>query len=395
MQNQVVVRIVTVNHRLILIVLFISITGVAITSFLISQGYLGEKRISFNQTLVIKISGGGSTNPIPGFHDFSPGSEVLISANPDVGYDFSYWLLDGEIKLENPITVVMNSNRSLQAFFAIIVEPSPSPTISPTPTITPDPSATAEVTIDGETFFFDPTKIESIRPDLFNNSFSIFDVLVYLDQQKQIVLEYHFDETMNTNIIDLINGESNWWYYTYYSGGWRENNVFRPDHYPWKEGTTLNFYRTSSSALETIYNVWRTEIIRLNNNSGKIVIPLVIIRGTSFTKEFENVEVTPHNLRTDIFREDLITAIDVILSLGDQGKISYQLQWYNSIGSANIVRSYWVEGIDTEIASGRAGWVYEAGSNIYRGFQGNHIHLPSDTRILNFPEYVEFFWIYL
>jgi hypothetical protein len=23
----------------------------------------------------------------------------------------------------------------------------------------------------------------------------------------------------------------------------------------------------------------------------------------------------------------------------------------------------------------------------------NHIHLPADTRVLNAPEYVEFFWI--
>jgi hypothetical protein len=372
---------------------------VTIGSLTISQDYFGEKNVSSNQTLVIQISErGGSTKPFPGSYDFLQGSEVLISANPSSGYDFNYWLLDGENKLENPITVGMDSNRSLQAFFAVIAEPSPSPTIPPTPapTIPPEPGATAEVTIDGQTFFFNPAKIETIRPDLFNSSsFSIFDVLVYLDRQNQIVLEYHFDLAMNTNIIDSINGESNWWYHIYYSGGWRENNVFRPDHYPWKEGTTLNFYITSNSALETIYNVWRAEIIQLNNNGGKIIIPLVTIRGTSFTKEFENVEVTPHNLRTDVFREDIITAIDVILSLGDQGKISYQLQWYDNIGTANIVRSYWVEGIDMEIASGRSGWVYEAGSNVYRGFQGNHIHLPSDTRILNFPEYVEFFWINL
>ncbi|MCW4021599.1 MAG: hypothetical protein ACOWW1_01685 [archaeon] len=37
----------------------------------------------------------------------------------------------------------------------------------------------------------------------------------------------------------------------------------------------------------------------------------------------------------------------------------------------------------------------KAGSTNYRGVDGNHIHLPSDPRILNSPEYVLFFWIYL
>ena len=66
---------------------------------------------------------------------------------------------------------------------------------------------------------------------------------------------------------------------------------------------------------------------------------------------------------------------------------------YDTIGIASIVRSYWVEAIDNDKAYDRCGFVYEAGADRYRGFIGNHIHLPSDTRILNSPEYVEFFWI--
>ena len=85
----------------------------------------------------------------------------------------------------------------------------------------------------------------------------------------------------------------------------------------------------------------------------------------------------------------------MILSLADQGKITYELQWYDYIGSASIVRSYWVDAIDEDIALGSCGFVYEAGSKNYRLGAGNHIHLPSDTRVLNSPEYVEFFWICL
>ena len=84
---------------------------------------------------------------------------------------------------------------------------------------------------------------------------------------------------------------------------------------------------------------------------------------------------------------------DVILSLGDQGKLTYDLQWYDSIGLAEIVRSYFIDGINGDNAVGRCGFVYEEGSLDYTGFLGNHIHIPADTRLLYAPEYVEWFWI--
>ena len=98
-------------------------------------------------------------------------------------------------------------------------------------------------------------------------------------------------------------------------------------------------------------------------------------------------------LRKDIFQDEVITAIDVIMSLGDEKKLSYDLQWYNSIGSAQIVKNYYVDRIDEDQIVGRCGFVYESGP-LQVGKRGaNHIHLPADSRVLNSPEYVEFFWI--
>jgi len=262
------------------------------------------------------------------------------------------------------------------------------------PSTQPNVLEWAHVRIGDENYFFNPTIVETTRPDLFKpGHFSMFDILVHLDKENKIELDYHFDESMNTHIIDSINGEPNWWYITFYSGGWTEQNVFRPDHYSWKPLTTLRFYQTSPQNLADIYSVWKQEIEMLESNNGKIIIPEVIIRGNTFTNVFENVEVTTHNLRNDTFQENTITAIDVILSLADQGEMTYELQWYDTIGTASIVRSYWVDTIDNDKAYDRCGFVYEAGADRYRGFTGNHIHLPSDTRILNSPEYVEFFWI--
>ncbi len=256
------------------------------------------------------------------------------------------------------------------------------------------PKMKGNVKIGDKIFSFDPTKVETVRPDLFNPGFfSMFDVLIHLNKNGAINLEYHFDKSMNTNVIDSINGKSGWWYQAYYDGGWPERNVYRPDHYPWKDGTTLKFYKTDPSRLQDIYSVFKEEIKRLKDNDGALVIPEVIIRGRSFNREFKNVKVAPNNMRYDVFKKGITTALDVIISLGDQGKITYELTWMESIGRASIVKNYWVQGIEQDQGYNRCGFVYEAGSSRYRFFSGNHIHLPTDSRILNSPEYVEFFWI--
>ncbi|MBW6463230.1 MAG: hypothetical protein K0B84_03485 [Firmicutes bacterium] len=97
--------------------------------------------------------------------------------------------------------------------------------------------------------------------------------------------------------------------------------------------------------------------------------------------------------RPDIFKPGVITAIDTILSLGEAGLLSYDLQWYESIGTAGLVKSYWVERINEDQSAGRCGFVYEAGNELFRFFKGNHNHIPSDIRVLNSPAYLEYFWI--
>jgi hypothetical protein len=243
-------------------------------------------------------------------------------------------------------------------------------------------------------FRYDPTEIETVRNDIFKEGhFSLFDILIYLDSRGSIDMEYHFDEAMNTHIIDSINGKENWWYRAHYDGGWWENTVFRMDHYLIKEKTSIEIMQKEASYINQIYDVYREEIERLNENNGKVIIPEVIIEGKTDTIQFTDVEVQPHNLRSDIFQPDVITAIDVILTLGDEGNISYDLQWYDTVGTAGIVRSYYVQRIDDDESYDRCGFVYEEGSYLFEGFQGNHVHILSDIRVINSPEYEKWFWI--
>lgn len=245
-------------------------------------------------------------------------------------------------------------------------------------------------------FEFNPQDIETVRPDIFKEGhFSIFDILVHLDKDGAIAMDYHFDETMNTHVINSINGRENWWYMAYYDGGWPEKNVYRMDHYMYKDKMYIRILEEDKSMLDELYNAFREEIQRKEENGGRVIIPTVSIKGPKTELQFTNVEVTPHNLRNDTFQPGVITAIDVILSLSDENKLSYDLQWFDSIGSAGVVRSYWVSRIDDDVMRGRCGFVYEAGSLRDQGFRGNHIHIPSDTRVINSPEYEEWFWICL
>lgn len=189
-------------------------------------------------------------------------------------------------------------------------------------------------------FFYNPSNITTIRQDIFQpGSFSIFDILVHLDNQNEIQLYYHFDETLNTHVIESINDISGWWYYAYYYGGWRENNIFRMDHYPIKEKMTITLYQENPQTINKYNTIFENEITKRQQNNGKIIIPEVIIQGTQETLQFSNIEVTPHNLRNDIFQDSIITAIDVIMTLGELGEITYNLQWYESIGFAEIVKT--------------------------------------------------------
>jgi len=244
-------------------------------------------------------------------------------------------------------------------------------------------------------FTFDPSEIRTLRDDIFNEGyFSIFDILAHLDDTGIINMEYHFEDDMNTYVIDSINDLESWWYIAYYDGGWPERNVYRMDHYPYKDGTYISVSEADKDQLAEYYRIFQEEIQRKKDNAGRIIIPEVIIHTrTDGAIVFKNVEIMPYDLRSDIFKQGTVTAIDAVMTLGDEGMITYGLNWYESVGTAGLVKDYFVDRINEDASSGRCGFVYEEGSFRFQGFTGNHIHIPSDSRVINSPEYIEFYWI--
>jgi hypothetical protein len=70
------------------------------------------------RTLTISASSSGTTDPDPGTYAYSYGSSVTVTASASSGYAFDYWILDGAPKYDNPITVTMNSDHTLKAYFS-------------------------------------------------------------------------------------------------------------------------------------------------------------------------------------------------------------------------------------------------------------------------------------
>jgi hypothetical protein len=106
--------------------------------------------------------------------------------------------------------------------------------------------------------------------------------------------------------------------------------------------------------------------------------------------------VTAHDVRRDVLQPGVVTALDILLSLTEQGELSQlKLTWYESIAGADPVDSYWTEQINEAEAYDGCGFVYETGSSNFTGFLGNHIHVPSDVRVIVSPQYALWFWICL
>jgi len=243
----------------------------------------------------------------------------------------------------------------------------------------------AEINIDGKIYNFNANEITSVRSDLFQTvSFSVFDILVHLNTTGRITLQSHFNDSMDTYVIDSINGNSDyWWYHIYYSGGHIEKNMVRMDHYPWRTGSHVILYHESESYIKNVNALFAGEVSRYAYNNNTIIIPKVNITGDSFSLEFYNLTVIAHNLRTDHFKSGVITAMDVILTLRDLGNISCTLIWITKLGSS-IINSYFVTKINADEASGRCGFLYRVSESF--------IWISADLRILTSPKSVRFYW---
>jgi hypothetical protein len=246
-------------------------------------------------------------------------------------------------------------------------------------------------------FKFEASEVQTVRPDLFQpGHFSLFDILVHLKARGDIRLDYHYDESAATHVIDGLDGEQNWWYEAHYSNGWYESNVWRMDAYPFKNGSRIRLRVEDEDRLAAVHRTFQDEVERLAANGGQVILPELKVQSPSGSWQFADVQVAPHDTRTDVLQPGLPTALDVLISLKEQGQVGrLELTWYERIGEADPVDSYWVSAFESAVAEGGCGFVYETGPRQFSGFKGAHIHIPADVRVLVSPEYALWFWLCL
>ena len=118
-----------------------------------------EKVVPITYTLTITAGAGGTTNPSPNSYTIVEGQQQQVTAIADVNYRFVNWLLDGVSRTENPITVTMNQDHSLEAVFEYVPPPPLKATLSGIikDSKTSAPIAGAIVTADG---YADVTEID-------------------------------------------------------------------------------------------------------------------------------------------------------------------------------------------------------------------------------------------
>lgn len=247
-----------------------------------------------------------------------------------------------------------------------------------------------------EEYEIHPLGRKTVRPDIFKKGyFSAFDALLYVCGKNGIEIKYHFDKEMMTNVIDSLNGKPNWWYAAQYDGGRRrEEPAHRMDLYPYKDRCEIEVYQVPKGRIKELYATFRNEVKRLEENKGKVIVPEITFRALKQRLTFDNVEVRSHGMRNDIFQDGVITGADIILSLAEDKKLSFNAEWVDKVGRS-LVQSYYFTRFNGEETEGKAGFTYELGdkrlSRRAKGFKGsgnNWFHMTSDIRVIVSPEYM-------
>ncbi|MBU1050247.1 hypothetical protein KKG90_09530 [Candidatus Bipolaricaulota bacterium] len=254
---------------------------------------------------------------------------------------------------------------------------------------------------------FSPADITTLRPDIFlPGHFSVFDVLVHLAETNGFELDYAFDEEMQTHVIRSLSGLSGWWYDAHYQGGGFDKTVVRIDQFPVKDGMSILLYLEDPSRLEAINEHFREQVARLAENEGVVIIPSVTLVSSTATVEFRDVAVSAHDSRTDVFQSGVITTLDVLLSLGDQGVLAeLGLDWREEEGDIPIVDGYYVVAIQAEgftpETTGSCVLTHQISGETIAEYLAphthtmSHIHLTADLDVLVSPEAIEWLWICL
>jgi len=288
------------------------------------------------------------------------------------------------------------------------------------------------VVIAGQEYTFDPEDydITTLRPDIFADGyFSLLDALLAVADRYGIPVALRWDEDCQTHFIDSVNGRAGSFWYTFsYDAGptgtqneLRYRRQIRWDELLWQPGAWIRL--STGDDLEALRREFREEIAR--ERSAGHVVPQVQIsinpsnyRGNppeshriTVSRSFRDVVVSAHDLRAEggdslyrrPFRRGVVTAMDLLFSLQDQGEIDMVGTAYFTHLAGKVMESYRVRALgfpDRGLAhaSGNHGFVYTTGNGtppqLVNGADGKQ-HVHADIHVIHAPDFARWRWIEL
>ncbi|TKB56513.1 hypothetical protein [Ferrimonas aestuarii] len=233
----------------------------------------------------------------------------------------------------------------------------------------------------------------SVRDDIFvDGNYSALDVILYVSSIRddfEVTLG-DFNKTLNTyeftTSFDANNdgdfddeGDSkdsvNWYASMLYSGGDAKKSngqpVFEPlydrmDELWVKQGMHIRFQPEAVSMTERRNQGLQAEVDRFKAAGNKVVIDELRVdfgdgRGDQVLAS--QVEVKPYNLRPDVFQKDVITAMDIALTVHDEYGIEMGIAFWPTISTNANVGSYAITEVDGKRAHGFYGWSIKRGED--------------------------------
>ena len=295
----------------------------------------------------------------------------------------------------------------------------------------PAPVQGSAVIIRGKQYPFDADlhDIRTLRPEIFAEGFfSFFDMLLAVAKQQDMDVQYHWDDSCQTHFIDSFDGTTgDFWYHFSYDAGagtaaeLQNRRQIRWDELLYQPGSSMQLVMGEN--LAELRSAFKREIERERVNGHMIPEVRITISPSDFrgnpsgsgrisvTKTFSNVQVFSHGIREEgsdslyrlPFRDNVVTAMDVLYSLQDAGELTLVGRSYFTRLAGKVMESYRIRklgfpGVGEAHASGRQGFVYTTGNGTFNGLVNNadrkqHVH--SDIHVIHAPDFALWRWIEL
>jgi hypothetical protein len=297
-------------------------------------------------------------------------------------------------------------------------------------TLVPLPQS-SQVEIGGQVYPFDPDQytITAVRPDVFAPGYySMFDVILAVAQRYGIAVEFYYDTTHATHFITKLNDVSGdyWYHFSYDAGGGNGREIQykranRWDEALWRPGVWIQV--VEGEDLEAIKTEYTEEFFRERDSAHVIPNVRFSVNPTDYqgnppgsgrvtiTRDFLNVQVTPHNLRavgtlspvSKPFQPGVVTSLDIPLSLADQGLLDTAMAVFYTHFAGNYIDSYYLvglgfPGVGMGHSSGRHGFVYVTENGSYNQLPNGadpKLHMTSDINVIHAPDFSYWRWIQL